>query len=332
MPVVTASYPQQIPVFTDKFDLIDAVFADHINSLQREVAALATVIGTLPAGVANTVRERVEAIEASIADINSRFTATQTVPQSSVDGLTAALSTLTGQIVALQAALNSISSQVTALQSQKPEASQVVQVTGAQYIYGLKMFQALVRMLATQLYSADSTNHAWEIGVSGGRVIKFDYTGFGAYDGSGPAEMVLQRDGGEVYYGGGIRAAGMVGIAVDSGGPFFITEPTYVAGVGTPVLSLRVPQSGRVMVHMSKEATVASGEARMSVALSGVNTLVADDIRSTVVSSPTPTSASRSLYLTGLTPGSTTFTSVFRSSDSVSAGFSNVSLHVVPVL
>jgi hypothetical protein len=63
-----------------------------------------------------------------------------------------------------------------------------------------------------------------------------------------------------------------------------------------------------------------------------VNTLVADDIRSTVVSSPTPTSASRSLYLTGLTPGSTTFTSVFRSSDSVSAGFSNVSLHVVPVL
>lgn len=331
MPVVTANYPTQLPVFSDKFDLVDAVFADHINALQRELAALATALGTLPAGAAATVRDRIVAVENAVADINSRFTATQTFPQTSVDGLPTALTALNTAINGLQTSLNSLSAQVTALQSQKPEAAQVVQVTGFQYIYGLKAFQGLVRLLATQLYSAASTNHAWEIGVAGGRIIKFDYTGFGAYDGSGPAELVLQRDGGEIFFGGGIRAAGMVGLEVDDAGSHSTTSEAYTKLSGAPALTLRVPSSGRVMVHLVNEGTAPTGGARMSAALSGANTLPAADIRSTLASGPAHT-VQRSLYLTGLTPGATTFTTQFRSADGSSAQFNNITLSVVPVL
>jgi hypothetical protein len=332
MPVVTAAYPQQVPTFTDKFDLVDVVFAEHINSLQREVAALATALGTLPAGAAATVRERMEAVEAAVADINSRFTATQTFPQTAVDGLPTALGNLQASIGSLQSSLAQVTGQVTALQSQKPEVAQVVQVTGFQYIYGLKAFQGLVRLLATQLYSAVSTNHAWEIGVSGGRVIKFDYTGFGAYDGSGPAEMVLQRDGGEVFYGGGVRAAGMVGIEVDDPTVRSTDSESYTTLSGAPSLTLRVPMSGRVNVHLFNEALAPSGGARVSVAVSGANTLNPADIRSTLVGTPYWHGAARTLYLTGLTPGSTVFTAQFLSIDGSTAQFRNVSLAVVPVL
>lgn len=333
MPVVTASFPQQVPTFSDKFDLVDVVFAEHINSLQREVAALAAAVGTLPAGAANTVRERMEAVEAAVADINSRFTATQTFPQTAVDGLPTALGNLQTQITALQTSLTQTTGQVTALQSQKPEVTQVVTLTGLQYIYGLKAFQGLVRLLATQLYSAGSTNHAWEIGVSGGRVIKFDYTGFGAYDGSGPAELVLQRDGGEVFYGGGIRAAGMVGIEVVDPTQRFTVSEAYTYLAGHPSLTLRVPQSGRVLVHLYKEGWITGAAlGRLAVAVSGANTLVADDSRSIVVSSPSVLSAQRTIYLTGLTPGATTFQAVVRSTTGEQVFFQNVGLSVVPVL
>lgn len=334
MPVVTAAYPQQVPSFSDKFDLIDVVFAEHINSLQREVAALATAVGTLPAGAANTVRERMEAVEASVADINSRFSATKTFPQTAVDGLPTSLGNLQDAINGLQASLNTITGQVTALQSQKPEVTQVVTLTGLQYIYGLKLFQGLVRLLATQLYSATSTNHAWEIGVSGGRVIKFDYTGFGSYDGNGPAELQLQRDGGDVFLGGGLRAAGMVGISVDSAPTITVTSPAYATVTGTPAITLRVPTSGRVMVHLINEgqAFEGSGGARMSVALSGANTLDAADIRSTMVSTPYWNGVQRTLYLTGLNPGSTTFQTMFRSHIGNAVQLANMTLTVVPVL
>ena len=332
MPVQVPSFPTSVATFTDKFDLIDVVFADQINSLQREVTAIESVLGTLPAGTAASVRDRIAAIESSVTDINNRFTATKTVPQTTVDGLGTSLNNLQGQISNLSALLNTVQAQVSSVSANKTDPSQVVLLTGAQYIYGLKQFQALVRMLATQLYSASSTNHAWEIGVAGGRVIKFDYTGLGAYDGNGPAEIVMQRDGGEMYFGGGVRAAGMVGVSVDYAGPLTVTSETYATVTGTPALSLKVPQSGRVMVSLTDEASVSTGEARMSVRLSGGNTLAESDVRSVVVASPNLHSAARLLYLTGLTPGSTTFTTVFRSSLGASAHFSNITLAVVPVL
>lgn len=333
MPVVTAAYPQQVPTFTDKFDLVDVVFAEHINALQREVAALASVIGTLPAGAAASVRERVEAVEASVADINSRFSATKTFPQSAVDGLSTSLNTLQNQISGLQTSLAQVTGQMTALQSQKPEATQVVMLSGAQYIYGLKQFQALVRLLATQLYSASSSNHAWEIGIAGGRVIKWDATGFGAYEGNGPAEIVIQRDGGEVYYGGGLRAAGMVGLEYVDPGLRWTNSVDYVHLAGHPALTLRVPSSGRVTVSLYKEGWVTgAANARLSFVASGANTLTADDTRSIVVSNPTPLSAHRSVYLTGLTPGATTFQVVTRSTTGDRVNFQNVGLSVVPGL
>lgn len=333
MPVVTANFPTQLPVFADKFDLVDTVFADHINALQREVTALASSLGTLPAGVAATVRDRITAVESAIADINSRFTATQTMPQSAIDGLPTALNNLSASISGLQTSLNSVSAQVTALQSQKPESSQVVLLTGAQYIYGLKQFQALMRLLATQLYSASSTNHAWEIGVAGGRVVKWDYTGFGAYDGSGPADMEVQRDGGEIFFGGALRAAGMVGIEVFDPTLRWTLSEEYTYITGHPQLTLRVPQSGRVTVHLYKEATITGAAlARATFIASGANTILADDSRSIVASTTTLASAQRTIYLTGLTPGATTFQTVVRSTTGERVNFQNVGMSVVPVL
>lgn len=332
MPVlVSAAYPSQLATFSEKFDLIDVVFADHINALQREVAAVQATLGTLPSGLAvNTVRERLDNIESSVLDISSHFDTGGTFPQTAITGLPAALSGLTSQITGLSAALAALGFQIAALASQKPEAAEVVLLEGEQYIVGLKLFAGLVRMLATQRYSANSTNHAWEIGIPGGRSIKFDNYGWGGYDGSGPADLELQREGGDIFLGGGLRAAGMVGLVAEVIGPKNTTQTSYAPVSGAPSLTLMVPSSGRVSIALTSEGSVPSGSARMGVRVSGANTVAERDLWSTVHSTTVVQGASRSIYLDGLTPGSTTFTTVFRSTLGSLATFANMSLIVVP--
>lgn len=330
MPIeISAAFPQEVPSFSQKFDLTDVVFAEHINQLQREVEALASTLGTLPAGLgASNVRERMEAIEATIADISDRFTPTKTFPQTAVEGLDTSLSALTVQIAALQTAVNSLGSQVSAMSTAKPEAAQVVLLTGQQYIYGLKLFQGLVRLLATQRHSPVSTNHAWEIGVSGGRVIKFDYMGWGAYDGINPADLELQTAGGNVFFGGDLRAIGMAGVAAELAGPRSTSSGAYTTVADSPAVTLKVPSSGRVSVHLAAEIEGTYG-GRMGVQLSGANTLAAADLRSIV--GKTGGTVHRTLFLGGLAPGNTTFTARQKAVNNT-ASFTNLSLVVVPLL
>lgn len=64
-----AAYPQSIPSFTTKRDQVDINYAAHINRLQAEVRALATEIGTVPRGNYDSVRDRLETIQAGKSDI-----------------------------------------------------------------------------------------------------------------------------------------------------------------------------------------------------------------------------------------------------------------------
>lgn len=67
---MAATYPNAIAVFSAKVDNTDVAYAAHINSLQEEVVALESVLGTLPAGNAGTIKARIAAIESSLVPSN----------------------------------------------------------------------------------------------------------------------------------------------------------------------------------------------------------------------------------------------------------------------
>ena len=60
---MTASYPNSIKSFTTKTDDVDYVMAEHVNSLQDEVTAIETELGSGTSGAYATVRQRFEALE-----------------------------------------------------------------------------------------------------------------------------------------------------------------------------------------------------------------------------------------------------------------------------
>jgi hypothetical protein len=93
MPVV-AAYPSTIPTFTEKYDLVDVVFASHINTLQAEVAAIAATIGTSPQGVSATVKARIAAAESAVAALQAKYNGSGNLPMANVEGLAAELATL----------------------------------------------------------------------------------------------------------------------------------------------------------------------------------------------------------------------------------------------
>lgn len=43
---MTSSYPSSVKPFLSKTDFVDTVFAEHVNSLQDEVASIETTLGT----------------------------------------------------------------------------------------------------------------------------------------------------------------------------------------------------------------------------------------------------------------------------------------------
>lgn len=100
MPVV-AVYPAAIPAFTPKVDDVDTVWADHVNTLQAEVAAIASTIGTSPAATYGTVKARIAAAEALINTVAGRFDSGGLLPEAGVNGLNASLAALSAQIAAI---------------------------------------------------------------------------------------------------------------------------------------------------------------------------------------------------------------------------------------
>jgi hypothetical protein len=94
-----------------------------------------------------------------------------------------------------------------------------------------------------------------------------------------------------------------------------------------PAVTVTVPASGKVKVtiHSSLAVTGAGGYAYMGYAVSGANTIAAADTRVLVIgnSGEPNLSASATFLLTGLTPGSTTFTTKYKRIFGTSAGFTN---------
>lgn len=89
---------------------------------------------------------------------------------------------------------------------------------------------------------------------------------------------------------------------------------TYVDLGSAQSVTLNVPQSGRVTVVIRAGMYNGAHPKWMSFALSGANTLVADDARAIRSDQQTFTSmAEGTFFLSGLTPGVTTFTAKLRS-------------------
>lgn len=136
---------------------------------------------------------------------------------------------------------------------------------------------------------------------------------------------------------------------MDSGTPAVLTGSTIAAGVATssatyadltgsvgPAVTLLVPQSGRVIVDISADmatSAITTQTGFMGIALSGANTEAASDAKcargSWAGTSGLGGTISNRILYTGLNPGTTTFTSKFKSS-SGSITFSNRRLNVDP--
>jgi len=100
-----------------------------------------------------------------------------------------------------------------------------------------------------------------------------------------------------------------------------------LATVG-PAVTVTVPASGIVRVTLGTSTTRIVGDsdqsAFMGVALSGANTVAANQNDSAATGLTANTNFSRTLIFSGLTPGSTTFTAKYRIDDgSTSTSFAN---------
>jgi hypothetical protein len=79
------------------------------------------------------------------------------------------------------------------------------------------------------------------------------------------------------------------------------------------------------------QATNGSTSMFMSFAVSGASTQAASDARSLILLGNALQQSTASFVVSGLTPGSTTFTAQYRVSGSGTATFSNRSMFVIPL-
>jgi hypothetical protein len=103
-----------------------------------------------------------------------------------------------------------------------------------------------------------------------------------------------------------------------------------------PAVTLTVPASGRVLVSVTSGMTGSSGSVScfMSFATTGANSVAAADANSVTLASGTLQRASASSVLSGLTPGSTTFTGKFKREGGGGSGsctFVNRSIMAIPL-
>jgi hypothetical protein len=102
-----------------------------------------------------------------------------------------------------------------------------------------------------------------------------------------------------------------------------------------PSTTLVVPPSGRVLLSVAtgEVANAGSTSCLMSYEATGANTLVASDANAVILGGVTRQRASALSVLSGLTPGSTTFTAQCKAqgSGSVSCSFSDGAILAVPL-
>jgi hypothetical protein len=111
------------------------------------------------------------------------------------------------------------------------------------------------------------------------------------------------------------------------------TSITYtdLATVG-PAVTLDVPASGRVLVSVTAGIQTSQGGALgyMSFAMSGANTSAGNDATALNLLGNNFQKASATFVLSGLTPGTTTFTAKYRVTGGT-ASFQNRSIWAIPL-
>jgi hypothetical protein len=111
------------------------------------------------------------------------------------------------------------------------------------------------------------------------------------------------------------------------------TSTTYTdLATPGPAVTVTVPASGKVLVSVTSgmKNSNASNPTFMSFAVSGATTQAATDTRALSLLGNNFQQASASFVLTGLTPGSTTFTAKYRT-DGGTATFQNRSIWAIPL-
>jgi len=68
---MAASYPSSVISYTDKVDGVDDVEAAHMNSVQDEIVAIETELGTSPSGGFDDVKARIVDIEGDVDDLEA---------------------------------------------------------------------------------------------------------------------------------------------------------------------------------------------------------------------------------------------------------------------
>lgn len=126
-----------------------------------------------------------------------------------------------------------------------------------------------------------------------------------------------------------IAALGPIGAEVATQQTTTSTTFTDLTTVG-PAVTFTVPSSGKVEVTVSGQLFNSAGNfTLMGFALSGGNTLAASDSKALLVFGVNAVQAGIPILLTGLTPGSTTFTAKYRVSGGTGT-FINRKIHVRP--
>ncbi len=107
------------------------------------------------------------------------------------------------------------------------------------------------------------------------------------------------------------------------------TQTVYVTEPGGPSAVTTVPASGSVLVILTSEIVGSTGNAAgfMSVSVDGGPAL---DVNSLRVAGNNAVRASASALLTGLTPGSHTFTAMYKLQGTGTATFSSRTITVIP--
>ena len=148
---MTASYPTTVKSFTTKVDFTDTVLAAHVNSLQEEVVALQTELGTDVAvgsgwvGAVdfsttnwNTLKDRIANIEYGLKDVYDDYVSdvggSVIIPSSSsVKGLVIkAASSQTANLLEFQNSSSTVVSRVTSAGVFEVDGKTVATITGTE--------------------------------------------------------------------------------------------------------------------------------------------------------------------------------------------------------
>jgi hypothetical protein len=98
-------------------------------------------------------------------------------------------------------------------------------------------------------------------------------------------------------------------------------------------VTVTIPASGKALVILTGQLFGSTGNsaAFMSVAVSGATTVAASDANSLRVAGNDAVRASATALITGLTPGSNTFTAKYKQVGSGTATFSDRNIVVIPL-